>query len=207
MVSDGAERKYIGPGSAFVPARCCFGRQIKLRGVREVILNMKRAGGHGCAGARSFAAACHLPISDLKARGVALRVAHKDALRRQASMVEALAMSISHRLAKLTDKGQALVESEAREPLAEVTVEAGSFGIVLKDKSRAELRLAIIEDTLDASMLDPLQNTKFPLRGARETIARLWRRGSCIRINSDAPADAGGCVAGSEVLPVFSFPE
>jgi hypothetical protein len=58
-------------------------------------------------------------------------------LRREASVKEALAMRVSHRLAELTNETQALTESEANELLAQITIEADGVGIVLKDESRA----------------------------------------------------------------------
>ena len=52
-------------------------------------------------------------------------------------------------------------------PQAEVTVEADSLGIVLKYEGRPELRLAVIQNALDADVLDSFQNAELPLRSAR----------------------------------------
>jgi hypothetical protein len=77
---DRAEHRRLDQRRARQPA--ASRRQVELGGVREVILDMARAGGHDRADAGSFAATRYLPIGDLKAGGVALWVAHNDALRR-----------------------------------------------------------------------------------------------------------------------------
>jgi hypothetical protein len=82
-------------------------------------------------------------------------------------VVKAFAVGVRHRLSELTDENQALTEGETREPPAEKTIKAGSVWVMLEHKGRAELRFAVIEGTLDADVLYPLQNTEFPLRGAR----------------------------------------
>jgi hypothetical protein len=80
---------------------------------------------------------------------------------------EAFAMRVSHRLAELTNETQALTESEASELLAEIAIEANGVGIVLEDKSRAELRLTVVENTLDSGVLYAFQNTELSLCGTR----------------------------------------
>src|SRR5262249_24896283 len=144
VVGDGPEGKYVGAGGALVPACYCLRRQIDLGGVRKMILDMKRTGSHGSADVGSFAATRHLPVRDLKTRSVPLWVAYKDVLRRQASVAKAFAMGISHRLSELTDESQALAEGEPGEPLAKITIEAGSVGIMLEHECRAEFRLTVI---------------------------------------------------------------
>jgi hypothetical protein len=47
-------------------------------------------------------------------------------------VVKAFAMRVRHRLPELTDESQTLTESETREPLAEITVEAGSVWVVFE---------------------------------------------------------------------------
>jgi hypothetical protein len=122
-------------------------------------------------------------------------------------MMKPLAVCVRHCLGKLADQGQALLEVEVREALAKVSIEASSFGVILKNKSRPKLSLAIIECTLNASMFDPLHNTEFPLSSARESITSFRCRRTCVRIHADASANARRRVTGCKVLPVFSFPE
>ena len=44
---------------------------------------------------------------------------------------------------------------------------------MLEDEGRAEFRLAVVQDALNAWMLDPLQHTCFPLRCAGKAVAGL----------------------------------
>src|SRR5262249_30307724 len=145
------------------------------------------------------------PISYLKTRGVVLRVPHKNVLRRQAAVIQAFAVGVSHRLAELPDKRQALTEGETGELLTEIAIKADGVGVVLEHEGWAKLRLTIIEGTLNAFVLHSLQHPEFPLRGARQAVASLGSCNACIGIDSDASAYAGGCVAGSKVLPVFTL--
>ena len=69
------------------------------------------------------------------------------------------------------------------------------------------LRLAVVEDALDAWMLHPLQNTCFSLRRAGEAVAGLGRGAAGVRVDPHATGDASGGVARGEVLPVITLAE
>jgi hypothetical protein len=78
---------------------------------------------------------------------------------------------------------------------------------VLEDEGRAEFGFAVSEDTLNAGVLNPLQHTEFPQRGASHAVTSLWRRGARVGVDADAPADAGSRMPGGEVLPVVTLSE
>jgi hypothetical protein len=150
-----------------------------------------------------LASARNLPVRDLKPWVVGLGIPHQYVLRSEAAVIKSLAVGVTHRLSQLANESEALVEGETGELLAEVAIKADGVGVVLEDQSRAELRFPIVEDTLDADVLDTLQNAEFPLRHVREPITGLRGRRTSIRIDTNAPVDPGGGMSGGKVLPVL----
>ena len=205
VIGDGTEGKHVGLRG---PLRAACGRfwcQVELRRVGEVVLDVLRAGCHqGTAGA-ALAAAGDLPVGDLKAGFVAVGVADQHVLRGKAAMVEALAVGVGHRLADLAHQRELLNERKGLLLLRQETVEAERSGVVLEDERRAEFRLAVVEDTLDAGVFHALQHAELALRRAGEAVPGLRRGGAGVRVDAHPAEHGGGDMAGGEVLPVLAL--
>ena len=199
---DRAQGEHIGLGRAFFVSLAGLGGLIKLCRIGQMIFDVLGAHGRRHARAAALTAAGDLPVGDLEAGRAAVRIAHQNVLRGETTVEEALAMDERHRLAELAHQPEPFGHRQKFVILGEIAVEAFRIRIMLEDQCRSKFRFPIIEDPLDALVLDALQHPELALRRAGEAVARLGRRGARVGIDADAAGDAGGGMFGGEVLPV-----
>ncbi len=175
VIGDRTEREDIGFGSDPAVGQR-LGRQIDLRGVFDLVLEVARAGGDRRCRPAAPVSHRHLPVHDLQAdRGLAL-ASHHHVLRRQAAMAETMPVRVAQRLGQLAQQAQPLFRAEFRQVLGEKPVEALCSRIMLEDQRRAQLGLLEVERFQDAWMVDPLPRPGTPGSpcgpGARAPAAR-----------------------------------
>ena len=82
-------------------------------------------------------------------------------------------MGERHGVAELTDQREPLGEREGLVLLCEIAIEAEPVRVMLEDKCRALFGVAVVQDALDALVLDPFQHPELALGGACEALPGL----------------------------------
>ena len=113
MVGDGAEREDIRLRASFAAAEG-FGCEIDLCRIAEMVVDIAGARRDGNGGLAPLGTGSNLPVHDLKP-GLSLGYAvHQHILRRQAAMVQALAVRMAKRLGQLPEKPQTRFRRQVR---------------------------------------------------------------------------------------------
>jgi hypothetical protein len=114
---------------------------------------------------------------------------------------------VGHRLAQLPDQVQPLGERQLPETPRHEAVQPERIRIVLEHERRSEFGLAVVENALDALVLQPFQDAGLALGGAREAVPCLRRGGAGVGVDANPALHTRRCVPRGEVLPVVALAE
>jgi hypothetical protein len=173
VIRDRAERKDISLRGALLTPFGGLWRAVDLRGVGQVFLDVQRAGRRPDAADAALAAACDLPVGNLQPRRVVVGVPNEHVLRGKAAMIQALAMGVGHRLAKLAQQSKLLEQRQRLALLREIAVEPTPIVVILEDQCWPKFGLAVVEDALDTRVLHAFQHPELPLSSPGEAIPGL----------------------------------